>query len=856
MKLPRNSDLFRLDRFPRRSGAVLLATLLSSGSALFAAESPLEFNRDIRPILSDKCFFCHGPDEHERKADLRLDTAGGAFGDLGGYAAIVAGKPGESELVARIVDEEDPMPPEDSHKKLSSDEIALLTRWVEDGAEYSEPWAYVPPEKPPLPEVEDESWPVNDIDPFVLARLEEEGLAPSPDADRITLIRRLHFDLTGLPPTPDRVDAFLADERDFETTWGELVEELLASPHFGERLAIYWLDLVRYADTVGYHGDQDHNTSPYRDYVIRSFNRNLPFDQFTREQLAGDLLPDGGKWQKVASGYNRLLQTSHEGGIQLEEYDAIYAADRVRNLSAVWMGATVGCAQCHDHKYDPYTIRDHYALAAFFADIHDRGFSGNTIPSNRPPEMVVYSDEQEAELARLDRELEAVLLAETRTRIEKLESEKAKLEEQRKKTKKPGERKSLDDRIETTLQQINRTAPEEKRARRKGLLAARAAIEDRGRPTLVTEAQPPRTMRVLPRGNWLDDSGEIVEPAIPAFLGEIEPRSGDRADRLDLADWLVDPGDGVGGLTARVFANRFWYLFFGTGISRSLEDFGGQGEPPANPELLDHLAVAFLESGWDVKEMVRLLVSSRAYRQSSIASPELRERDPHNQLVARQARYRLPAELVRDNALAVSGLLVTESDTGALFSGSPAGPSAKPYQPEGYYRHLNFPKRTYRSDKEIRQWRRGVYMHWQRMFLHPMLKAMDAPSREECTAERPRSNTPNAALVLLNDPTFVEAARVFAARILTEQPEADFAARFERASRLALSRSPDEEELRLMEALYRKTRGEYGSKPEEARVLLATGLAPVPEQLDPVELASWTAVTRALLNLNETITRN
>lgn len=847
----------RLHRL-RIPSAKAIATIASSGllSLLSAEEEPtLDFNRDVRPILSDKCFFCHGPDEHERKADLRLDVAEGAFADLGGYAAIIPGKPDESEFVYRLTDEEDLMPPEDSHKKLTPEEIGILTRWVEEGATYSEPWAYVAPRKRDIPVVEDNGWPANWVDRFVLSRLEGKGLSPSPDADRVTLVRRLHFDLTGLPPTPDRVRSFVEDKRDLDIAWGELVDELLASPHFGERLAIYWLDLVRYADTVGYHGDQDHSISPYRDYVIRSFNENLPFDQFTREQLAGDLLPGSGKWQKIASGYNRLLQTSHEGGVQLKEYDAIYAADRVRNLSAVWMGATIGCAQCHDHKYDPYTIRDHYALAAFFSDIHDRGFSGNTLPSNRPPEITIYSDEQEAELARLDEEIEAVLPPDVRSTLEKLEAEEKKLIDQRKKAREPEGQKKLDEQISAKRDQITQAAPEEKRARWSELRSARSAIEKQGRRTMITVAEAPRTMRVLPRGNWLDDTGEIVEPAVPAFLGLIEPREGDRADRLDLANWLVDSEAGIGGLTARVFANRFWYLFFGTGISRSLEDFGGQGVPPANPELLDQLAVSFVENGWDMKKMVRLLVTGRAYRQASVAPAELREIDPHNQLVARQSRYRLPAELIRDNALAVSGLLVVEPADGTLLPDSPAGPSVKPYQPAGYYRHLNFPTRKYQSNRNESQWRRGVYVHWQRMFLHPMLKAMDAPSREECTAERPRSNTPNAALVLLNDPTFVEAARAFAARILQEEPD-DFSDRLKLAYQIALSREPDEEETRLLRNLYEKTRAEYESDPAKATSLAKIGQAPVPGSIPPVELASWTAVTRALLNLNETVTRN
>ncbi len=787
----------------------LLATAFLAFVACAWSAEPngrLDFNRDIRPILSDNCFFCHGPDADDRQADLRLDTFEGATADLGGYAAVVPGKPDESELVARIT-AEDPemrMPPADSHKKLEADEIKRLIRWVAEGAAYSQPWAYVKPKKHPLPDVSAPEWPVNWVDRFVLARLEHQGLAPSPEADRVTLIRRLHFDLVGLPPSPEDVDAFLAAAAtDFETAWQQAIDRLLASPHFGERMAVYWLDLVRYADTVGYHGDQDHNISPYRDWVIDALNDNMPFDQFTREQLAGDLLPEATVDQRIASGYNRVLQTSHEGGVQEKEYLAIYAADRIRNLSNVWMGATMGCAQCHDHKYDPYTTKDFYSMVAFFADIDEnahlnperrKGLSFDKLPTPRPPEIEVLSRRERHVLSQLE------------ARLRQAEAQ--------------GQP------TEPIAEQI-------------------ASLKKQARKTMITVAlEQPRIIRVLPRGNWLDDSGEIVEPAIPAFFGKLET-GGRRATRLDLANWLVDPQYGVGGLTARVFANRFWYLFFGTGISRSLDDFGGQGEPPANPELLDNLAVAFYESGWDVKAMVRLLVTSRAYRQSSLASPELRERDPYNQLVARQSRFRLPAEFVRDTVLAVSGLLVDRL----------GGPSVRPYQPAGYYRHLNFPKRKYTAHTDSRQWRRGLYVHWQRQFLHPMLKAFDAPSREECTAQRPRSNTPNAALVLLNDPTFVEAARVFAARILDEGGDS-FDSRLDRAFRLAVSRTPDVEERRVLKELLDKNRTAYQSHPEAAEALLKVGIAPAPAQHAPVELAAWTAVARAILNMSETITRN
>ena len=499
----------------------------------------VDFNRDIRPILSDHCFACHGPDENTRKAGLRLDTFPEAAEGDEAVDFIVPGEPERSEVIHRIfqTDPDEIMPPPDSHKKLTAAQKELLKTWIAEGAPYAEPWTYLPPKRHPLPEVGMKHWPANWIDRFILARLESEGLSPSPDAGPVTLLRRLSFDLTGLPPTPAEVDQFqISWQSDPAAGLASTVDRLLASPHFGEHLAVYWLDLVRYADTCGYHGDQDHNISPYRDYVIDAFNDNMPFDRFTREQLAGDLLPGSTIDQKIATGYNRLLQTSHEGGVQPKEYLAIYFADRVRNLSNVWMGATVGCAQCHDHKYDPYTTKDFYALGAFFADIDEaQHFKAgtNSLPTKRPPEMTVHSKRERARLARLE-----TLIAETREAGEK-----------------------------------------------KRLQAEQAALRKAARPTMITVAvENPRPIRVLPRGNWLDESGPLVEPAFPEFLtrGRPKPPPG-RLTRLDLARWLTDPEKGTGGLTARVMANRFWYLFFGTGLAKRLDDFGGQGEAPCIP---------------------------------------------------------------------------------------------------------------------------------------------------------------------------------------------------------------------------------------------------------------------------------
>ncbi len=789
------------------AGLVVLLVFSIAPAGAVHGDGP-DFNRDIRPLLSDRCFFCHGPDENHREADLRLDLAEHLLDDRDGDPVIVAGNADAGLLMERITtsDPDLRMPPEDSGKSLSSQEIDLLRDWIQQGAATSDHWAFVPPQRHETPRPERSDWSAGWIDDFILARLEQEGLQPSSQADPVTLIRRLSFDLTGLPPSPDTVRRFVADPS--EQAWEGVVDELLASDASAERLTAYWLDLVRYADTVGYHGDQDHPISPYRDWVIDAFASNMPFDQFTREQLAGDLVPESDIDQKIASGYNRLLQTSHEGGVQPKEYLAIYAADRVRNVSSVWMGATVGCAQCHDHKYDPYTMKDFYSLAAFFADLdEDQHFrdGSNALPTKREPELKVLSRRERQRLNELQQQL---------------------------------------DRLESEL--ADQTGDEALQAEKQRLGQAVEELQGAKRRTMVSRAKEPRVMRVLPRGNWLDDSGEVVSPSVPAFLGTVEPASGDRASRLDLANWLTDTEHGSGLLTARVFANRFWYLMFGRGLSPSLDDFGGQGTPPDHPQLLDRLALGFVDSGWDVRHLLKVIVMSRTYRQSSAWTDSLRTDDPENRLLARQNARRLSAEMIRDNALQVSGLLVHQV----------GGPSVRPYQPTGYYRHLNFPKRTYSHHDDERQWRRGVYVHWQRQFLHPMLKAFDAPSREECTAQRPQSNTPLAALTLLNDPTFVEAARGFALRILRESGTEETAGRLGFAMELALSREPDDYETTLLTELLHNTQQALQQSPEAADSLLSVGRADTPDGVDHAELAAWTAVARAILNLDELITRN
>ena len=665
-----------------------------------------------------------------------------------------------------------------------------------DSAKWPEHWAFAPLVRPSLPAVARSEDIANPVDFFVRARLEKAGLSPSASADRVTLVRRLSFDLVGLPPTPDEVAAYVDDRR--PDAYAHLVNRLLNSPHYGERMAVQWLDLVRYADTIGYHSDNYREIDAYRDYVIRAFNDNMPFDRFTIEQLAGDLLPAATRTQRVASGYNRLNMTTQEGGAQPKEYMAKYAADRVRNVSAVWLGATMACAECHDHKFDPYTMKDFYSLAAFFADLKE------TPVGKQVGRLRLGTPGQEAELKRLEA---AVAALKKRNETADASDEKAAAE---------GKKKLAAQQRE--LQEVRKRIPS----------------------TLVSEHTSPRMMRILPRGDWMDDSGPVVTPAVPEFLLAFNVE-GREATRLDLARWLTAREN---PLPARAFVNRLWKLFFGRGLASPLDDLGVQGTAPSHPELLDWLAAEFIDSGWDVKHMVRLLTTSATYRQASQPHPELRDRDPYNQQLARQGRFRLDAEMVRDNALAISGLL-------SLKIG---GRSVKPYQPAGYWAHLNFPKRVYQKDDGEAGYRRGLYTYWQRTFLHPSLLAFDSPSREECTAERPRSNTPQQALVLLNDPTYVEAARTFAERVL-HHGDSGFQNGLNWAYNRALSRKPNSREIDVLRALFQKHRTEYDADRDAARKLVSTGDRPAPDNIDIAELAAWTSVTRVILNLHETITR-
>lgn len=840
-----------------RSPAVCCLAVTLLGTSVATSAPPqhgrVDFNRDVRPILSDNCYFCHGPDAGHREADLRLDIREDALAG----EAFIPGDAKASKLVERILstDADEVMPPPASRKKLTDEQKQLLEQWIAEGAEYAPHWAYRPPVRPETPAG------TNPIDAMVRKTLEANGLSPSPEADRRTLLRRLSSDLIGLPPSPEEVASFEADTA--LGAYERQVERLLRQPQYGERMALGWLDVVRYADTIGYHSDTPRNVWPYRDWVIRAFNENKPFDRFTIEQIAGDLLPDANQETRVGSAFNRLLLSTEEGGAQPKDYESRMLTDRVRAIGAAWLGQTTGCAQCHDHKFDPITMRDFYSLGAFFADIQE------PIVGRREDGMLVLTDEQKTRLAELDTRLAAArqaftaiepfldvaqqqweadfvayngVLAEFKEGAKPADADRKTAEQVlailKKSDRSPAEQVTLRTYFRNKVTPLYA-------AERQELTAAtqeRANYEAAMPHCLVSVSTPnKRVVRILPRGNWQDESGEVMQPGLPHYLPQL-PKSDGTLTRLDLANWLVSRDN---PLTARTVMNRLWKQLFGTGLSKTLDDLGAQGEPPTHPELLDWLACEFMDSGWDMQHMVRLIVTSQTYRQVSTASPELLALDPANRLLARQSTFRVDAELVRDQALAVSGLLVPTI----------GGPSAKPYQPPGYWENLNFPRREYVADTGPNQYRRGLYTWWQRSFLHPSLLAFDAPSREECAADRNRSNIPQQALVLLNDPTYVEAARAFAGRILQQSAISDEDC-ITWAWQRTLQRRPTDEERNALLELLEFQRGQYRDNPTAADALLKVGQAENPAGIPAAELAAWTHIARVLLNLHETITRS
>jgi hypothetical protein len=1046
--------------------------------AAIAADEPLpetvEFNRDIRPILSDKCFTCHGPDEANRQSVLRFDTREGAFTELsGGRHAIVPGNPQDSELLRRITAENEVlrMPPVYSGRTLSEREKGLLRRWIEQGSEWQKHWSFLAPKRPALPPVENASRASNAIDRFVLRRLEQEGLRPAAEADRQRLIRRVSLDLTGLPPTLGEVDAFLSDTS--PNAYEKVVDRLLASPRYGERMAARWLDAARYADTNGYQTDAERDMWRWRDWVIEAFNANKPFDRFTLEQIAGDMLPNPTLEQRIATGFNRNHRGNGEGGIIAEEYAVEYVIDRVETTSTVWMGLTLGCARCHDHKYDPFTQKEFYRVFAYFNNVPERGKAFKY--GNSPPFIPAPTREQRAQLAALDgriasAEKDFTALGPEIGRAQQLWEQTlpggqpvdwsirdgliaryrldngltgelfgVEAEKEREKEVEPTAREGepafvngklgraiqldgktfvdagdvakfgffdkftlaawvhpeaadgaivsrtadtnedadfgakgyglylkdgriqanlvlrwLDDalRVETKnplrlngwqhvlmsydgsrlasgikiyvggveqeltilLDEMNqefrlssplrigaagvdqrfRGAIDDVRIYDRVLTPAQAAVVasaqtaneiatigaasrseaqadklrlcflDDHAPELVRKAwtqlqqlhherekltatfptvmvmqerETPRETHLLVRGAY-DAPGEKVEPGVPAILPPLRP--GLANNRLGFARWLVDPSN---PLTARVTVNRFWQMFFGAGLVKTVEDFGSQGDWPTHPELLDWLATEFVQSGWDVKGIVKTIVMSSTYRQSSKADPGLLERDPENRLLARGPRFRLPAEVVRDQALAVSGLLVEEL----------GGPSVKPYQPAGLWSEMAGSS-DYPQDHGDNLYRRSLYTYWRRTMPPPSMMNFDSAGREACTVRATRTNTPLQALNLMNDVTFVEASRLLAERMMKEggaTPESRLAFAF----RLATARRPEPREQQLLADGFHYHLDRYQTDREAALKLLGEGEHPRDEALDARELAAYTAIASLILNLDETVTK-
>jgi mono/diheme cytochrome c family protein len=1025
---------------------------------------PIDFNRDVRPILADNCFQCHGPDRSQRKADLRLDVQAEALAKRDGTATIVPGDSVASELYRRITssDPDERMPPADSKRRLTPQQIELLKRWIDGGAPWQSHWSLLPPRRPATPQAKQNDWLHNPIDAFVLDRLEREGLARSPEADKTTLLRRVTLDLTGLPPTPDEADAFLAD--DSPAAYERVVDRLLASPRYGERMAARWLDGARYADSNGYQSDGERFMWRWRDWVIEAYNRNLPFDQFTVEQLAGDLLPGCTLEQRVATGFNRNHRGNAEGGIVPEEYAVEYVVDRVDTTATVWLGLTLGCARCHDHKFDPFTQRDYYQLFAYFNNLPERGKAVKY--GNSPPVILSPTRDQQADLAALERQLAAAeqsfnqlgdqiaasqheweqmllelppydwqltdglvsdfpfdvdlvnrcdpqklgqivdgspvfgagrsgqaaqfdgrrfveagdvgafgfydkftLAAWVRLGDEprgtiisrmtdapeadgyqlcvaggKIQLNLVKrwlddaLRVQTKRTLLPGRwhhvaatydgsrvasgvkiyidgqpeqfdrllddlnqsfatkqplrigggggedgrfHGSLDDvrvfrrvltdddvQVVATVESISQIAAMAPEHRPAGLaLKIRACFLDAAGPppvrdawrtlvelrkkraamieslptTMVMQEMPqPRETHLLARGQY-DRPGEIVSAAVPASLPPLPEgilNSNSANNRLALARWLVDPAN---PLTARVTVNRLWQMLFGSGLVKTVDDLGAQGEPPSHPELLDWLATEFVSSGWDVKALLRQIVTSATYRQSSRTSADQLSRDPENRLLARGPRGRLPAEMVRDQALAASGLLMER----------PGGPSVKPYQPDGLWKDIA--EGSYVQDHGESLYRRGLYTFWKRTVAPPVMIAFDAAGRETCIVRETRTNTPLQALALLNEVGFVEASRALAERAMRGGGTPN--ERIELAFRLVTARRPRAEELETLVGGWRRHLDHYRANRDAAIEAITVGETRPDASLDPGELAAYMAVAGVIMNLDEAVTK-
>ncbi|MGH7944942.1 MAG: PSD1 and planctomycete cytochrome C domain-containing protein [Opitutaceae bacterium] len=871
------------------------------------ATDTVDFSRDVLPILSDACFRCHGPDPATREAKLRLDQREGLFRTRNDLTVVTPGKPEESELYLRISskDDEEAMPPRDSNRELKPAEIELLKKWIASGAPWGTHWAFTAPQRPAVPKIADPAVArrvQNPIDAFVFARLEQEKLAPSAETDRATLLRRVTLDLTGVSPTPAELEAFVADRS--PDAYERVVDRLLASPRYGERWAWDWLDVARYSDTNGFQGDPERTMWPWRDWVVNALNADMPYDQFTIEQLAGDLLPDATRDQKLASGFHRNNMFNGEGGRIEEETRVENVFDRVETTSTVWLGTTFTCARCHDHKYDPITQKDYFAFYDIFNQMSETGRNrgGGQIPPIMDMSTAAEKDAQKKAVARhaeIAREVDAFELVkfprpEGRPLIDSPEAMKL-----------PGNLPATHAKVEPVRRSINglleaiphfqTSDPEYAAILEKLVEAVRARDTANTRLTrvmIMDQIETPRETFILNKGNYENKTDVRVFGAIPGMFQRSGDKGGDPGargfrppvvagrvadlthgskaeelsdlipdsktdqvgalsdvgggtlavpgalNRLDLARWLVSKEN---PLVGRVTVNRAWQAFFGAGLVKTAEDFGVQGERPSHPELLDWLATEFVDGGWKMKAVHRLIVTSAAYRQSSRVTPALHERDPENRLLARGPRHRLPSWMLRDQALSVAGLLVDK----------PGGPSVKPYQPAGIWEEATFGKKTYQQDHGAALYRRSLYVFWRRIVGPTTF--FDAGARQVCTVKVARTNTPLHALVTLNDTAFVEAARVMAQGVSVAAD--DDAARLDYAFRVLTARTPTAKEKSVLLARLEKLRAHYAADSAAARQLASVGEAARPETLDPVEHAAWTALCSLMMNLDEVLSK-
>lgn len=768
--------------------AIILAAAAVSGY-FYTAKKPngfggiaplpaiVDYNFHIRPILSDNCFACHGPDKNTREAGLRLDTEEGAYkalAETAGMHAIVPGHPDRSEAFLRITstDGTERMPPVSSNLTLTDREVKLIERWIEQGAEYKLHWAFIPPEKTDVPAVGDEQWAVNEIDHFVLARMDEKGFEPNPEAEKHYLLRRISLDLTGLPPTEEQLQRFLAD--DSANAYGKMVDELMATPAYGERMAMHWLDVARYADSYGYQDDDVRTQWPWRDWVIHAFNENMPYDQFVTWQLAGDMLPGATKEQILASAFNRNHKITEEGGVIEEEYRVAYTIDKTNTFSKGILGITMECAQCHDHKYDPFSQKNYFQLYAFFNNSLEKGLEGlvNSGPSKTPRLTITQQD------------------------------------------------------VDDILQFIN-----------KGDDTSAVSV------SVMGERDEIRPTYILDRGLY-DSPTERVYPATPEAVLPFDSVEY-ATDRLGLAEWTFSDKN---PLTARVFVNQIWAMVFGRGLVATVADFGNQGELPSHPELLDWLAADFRDHGWDMKRLMKQLVMSATYRQSSLVTEKHLTEDPENIYLARSKRLRLPAEFIRDLALASSGMLNTEI----------GGASIKPYQPDGIWEVTSSGRgalANYVQDHGDDLYRRGMYVFIKLTVPPPNMLIFDASNRDMCEVTRQRTNTPLQALVMLNDPVILEASRVLSGKLMKAAPSANPEAYIKQAFHRILSRNPTAKEESLMEAYYLGELTRYKESPDAAQAFLAVGEMPQEPGIPIAAQAALMATIHALYNLEEVITR-